>query len=91
MAANVSLESCLSLQQYPQIYSTNMLTHIHVCEIIYSSEARRSRNQQVRKAFDLIASANTATILSLDEMESIVNRALSGEFDTTPSTGKQPS
>ena len=36
---------------------------------------------QVSKAFDLIASANIVTILSLGEMESIVNRALSGEFD----------
>jgi len=36
---------------------------------------------QVRKAFDMIAKANTVSILSLDEMESIVNRALAGEFD----------
>ena len=40
-----------------------------------------SRNVQVRKAFDMIAKANTVSILSLDEMESIVNRALAGEFD----------
>jgi hypothetical protein len=34
-------------------------------------------------AFDMIAKANTVTILSLDEMQSVVNRALSGEFDAT--------
>lgn len=32
-------------------------------------------------AFDLIGAANTVTILSLDEMERIVLRALRGEFD----------
>lgn len=42
---------------------------------------RDSRNAQVRKAFDMIARVNTVSILSLDEMESVVNRALSGEFD----------
>jgi len=40
-----------------------------------------SRNKQVAKAFDMIAKANTVTILSLGEMESIVNRGLAGEFD----------
>ena len=40
-----------------------------------------SRNKQVRKAFDMIAAADGVSILSLDEMESIVNRALNGEFD----------
>ena len=32
-------------------------------------------------AFELISKANTVTILSLDEMERIVQRALEGEFD----------
>lgn len=40
-----------------------------------------NRNLRVRKAFDLIAQANGVTILSLSEMESLVNRALAGEFD----------
>lgn len=40
------------------------------------------RNKRVSKAFELIAKANTVSILSLDEMESIVNRALSGEFES---------
>ena len=41
---------------------------------------QRASEAQVKKAFDMIASANTVTILSLGEMESIVNRALNGEF-----------
>ena len=39
------------------------------------------RNPRVGKAFDMIAAANSVTVLSLHEMESIVNRGLSGEFD----------
>jgi Lar family restriction alleviation protein len=39
------------------------------------------RKARVEDAFDKIACANTVTICSLDEMESIVNRALDGEFD----------
>lgn len=38
--------------------------------------------QQVSRAFDMIAKCNTVTICTLGEMESIVNRALSGEFDS---------
>ena len=38
-------------------------------------------DDRVRKAFDMIAKANTVSILSLDEMERVVNRALAGEFD----------
>lgn len=37
--------------------------------------------ERVRKAFDLIAAANTVTMLTLAEMEAIVLRALKGEFD----------
>jgi hypothetical protein len=51
-----------------------------VCPECYMWPAA-SRNERVRKAFDMIADANTVTILSLDEMESLVNRALAGEFD----------
>ena len=40
-----------------------------------------SRGEQVKKAFDMIAAANTVSILTLGEMEGIVNRALTGEFD----------
>lgn len=36
--------------------------------------------EQVNTAFDLIGKANGVTILSLDEMEAVVLRALSGEF-----------
>lgn len=36
---------------------------------------------RVRDAFDKVAAVNTVTICSLDEMEAIVNRALTGEFD----------
>ena len=36
---------------------------------------------RVRDAFDKIAAVNTVAICSLDEMEAIVNRALTGEFD----------
>ena len=36
---------------------------------------------RVQFAFDMIAKANTVTILSLDEMEDVVCRSLSGEFD----------
>ena len=36
------------------------------------------RKARVQDAFDKIASANIVTICSLDEMESIVNRALDG-------------
>ncbi len=41
-------------------------------------EAPRGR---VQKAFDVIAAANGVSILSLGEMEAIINRALEGEFD----------
>jgi hypothetical protein len=40
----------------------------------------RCSTAQVAVAFDMIARANTVTILSLGEMESIVNRSLAGEF-----------
>lgn len=40
-----------------------------------------SKEWRVGTAFDLIGAANTVTILSLDEMERIVLRALNGEFD----------
>ena len=44
-----------------------------------ANQARRTG--RVKKAFDMIANAHTITLLSLDEMERIVNRALEGEFD----------
>lgn len=37
--------------------------------------------RRVDKAFDLIAAANTVSILSLDEMQAVILRALRGEFD----------
>ena len=46
-----------------------------------ASQLTDDPNLRVRKAFDLIAQANGVTILSLPEMESLVNRALAGEFD----------
>lgn len=42
---------------------------------------KKLRDGRVACAFDLIARANTVTILSLGEMQSIVIRALNGEFD----------
>lgn len=53
---------------------------LHICPKCFAWP-NRLRNKQVSKAFGMIAKANTVTILSLGEMESIVNRALSGEFD----------
>ena len=44
-------------------------------------QLKQQQSQRISTAFDLIARANTVTILSLGEMESIVNRALLGEFD----------
>jgi len=64
-------------------YSLHMAT---VCPECFAWP-NRLRNLRVTKAFEMIASANTVTILSLSEMESIVNRALSGEFDH-PSAGR---
>lgn len=49
----------------------------------------RCSERQVATAFDLIAKANTVSILSLGEMESIVNRALAGEFDHDQSTAQE--
>lgn len=46
-----------------------------------SGEGVPRPEQRVSYAFDLIAGANTVTILSLGEMEVTVVRALSGEFD----------
>jgi hypothetical protein len=45
-------------------------------------EVSEKTKSQVDKAFDLICRANSVTICSLDEMQSIVLRALSGEFDS---------
>ena len=59
------------------VYSLHLAT---VCPRCFAWPKNR-RNPQVRKAFDMIAAANTVTLLSLDEMESVVNRALAGEFD----------
>lgn len=45
------------------------------------SISRRKSKDRIRTAFDMIQKANTVSILSLDEMEAVVNRALYGEFD----------
>ena len=37
--------------------------------------------RRVKYAFDMIALANSVSILSLDEMEAVVLRALAGEFE----------
>lgn len=43
-----------------------------------------SRREQlrIRMAFDMIAKASTVTLLTLGEMESLVQRAINQEFDT---------
>lgn len=60
------------------VYSLHMAT---VCPECFAWP-NRLRNKRVRKAFDIIAKANTVTVLSLGEMESIVNRALAEEDGT---------
>jgi hypothetical protein len=48
---------------------------------MHSSEVTEALSRRVAQAFDLISRANTVTILSLSEMEALVNRALTGEFE----------
>lgn len=59
------------------VYSLHTAT---VCPRCYQWPQEKL-NEQVNKAFNMIAKANTVSILSLDEMESLVNRGLAGEFD----------
>lgn len=55
---------------------------LHAAREVARKRAERleSRDAAVKLAFDLIAKANTVSILSLDEMESVVLRCLSGEI-----------
>ena len=55
-----------------------------------SGEKVPTTSQRVDCAFDYIGRANTVSICSLDEMEAIVNRALSGEFDGDIRAAAQP-
>lgn len=40
-----------------------------------------SNKWRINKAFEMIEAANTVTIMSLGEMEALISRALTGEFD----------
>lgn len=65
-------------QKRVKAYNLLVAAAVHAHDAGTDEELRKAR---VQDAFDKIASANTVTICSLDEMESIVNRALDGEFD----------
>lgn len=51
------------------------------CDKPINDAVHVARDPRIQHAFDLIAAANGVTILSLDEMECIVARALEGEFE----------
>lgn len=53
-------------------------------------EAPTAPESRVDRAFQMIRDANTVTILSLDEMQSIVLRSLAGEFDAALQSAQSP-